>query len=40
MYLRQIPPEEDPAMGIIALGTSGRKDLSKRHDEYIAHYVR
>ena len=39
-YLREIPLEDDPAMGIVGLGKSGRKDLSERHDEYIARYVR
>ena len=39
-YLREIPLEDDPAMGLIGLGRSKRKDLSERHDEYIARYVR
>jgi hypothetical protein len=39
-YLRQIPLEDDPAMGIVGLGKSGRKDLSERHDDYVARYAR
>ena len=39
-YLRKLPIEEDPAMGIIGLGKSARKDLSKKHDECIARYIR
>jgi hypothetical protein len=39
-YLREIPLDDDPAMGLIGLGYSKRKDLSKRHDAYIARYVR
>jgi hypothetical protein len=39
-YLRNIPLKDDPAMGLIGLGTSGKKDLSERHDSYIAQYAR
>jgi hypothetical protein len=39
-YLRQIPLEEDPAMGIAGLGNSGKKSLSENHDAYIAQYAR
>jgi hypothetical protein len=39
-YLTEIPLGDDPAMGIVGLGKSGRKDLSERHDAYIARYVR
>ena len=38
-YLRQIPLEEDPAMGLIGLGKSGKRNLSERHDEYLARYL-
>lgn len=40
MYLRQIPLEEDPAMGLVGLGNSGKKNLSENHDAYIAQYAR
>jgi hypothetical protein len=39
-YLREIPLEEDPAMGLIGLGRSGKKNLSQDHDAYLAGYVR
>ena len=39
-YLRQIPLEDDPAMGIVGLGNSGKKSLSENHDAYIAQYAR
>ena len=39
-YLRAIPVEEDPALNLIGLGSSGKKDLSERHDTYLAQYVR
>jgi hypothetical protein len=39
-YLQGIPLEEDPAMGIVGLGKSRRKDISERHDDYIARQVR
>jgi metal-responsive CopG/Arc/MetJ family transcriptional regulator len=28
--------EQDPLMGIIGLGKSGKNDISERHDRYIA----
>ena len=35
-YLEEeVPVEEDPAMGILALGSSGRGDLSRDHDTYL-----
>ena len=39
-YLRAIPVEEDPALGLVGLGNSGKKNLSERHDSYLAQYVR
>jgi hypothetical protein len=39
-YLREIPLEDDPAMGLIGLGKSKRKDLSERHNEHLARYIR
>ena len=39
-YLRAIPVEEDSALGLIGLGSSGKKDLSEGHDVYLAQYVR
>jgi len=34
-FLREIPLEEDPAMGLVGLGSSGKRDLSEHHDEYL-----
>ncbi|MCG6538000.1 MAG: ribbon-helix-helix domain-containing protein [Syntrophales bacterium LBB04] len=34
-FLREIPLEEDPAMGLVGLGSSGKKDLSENHDKYL-----
>jgi len=39
-YLREIPVEEDPGMGLIGLGNSGKGNLSDHHDKYLARYVR
>jgi len=40
MYLKQIPLEEDPAMSLVGLGKSRKKNLSERHDEYLSRYAR
>ncbi len=37
--LRELPVEEDPAMGLVGLGSSGKGDLSEKHDRYIAKHV-
>jgi hypothetical protein len=39
-YLRAIPLKDDPAIELIGLGNSGKKDLSDRHDAYLAQYFR
>ncbi len=38
-YLKELPIEEDPAMGLIGLGDSGKSDLADKHDRYIARYA-
>jgi hypothetical protein len=38
-FLRELPIEEDPAMGLMGLGRSGKKDLSEQHDKYIVGYA-
>lgn len=38
-FLKELPIEEDPAMGLIGLGNSGKGDLSDKHDRYIARYA-
>ena len=39
-FLKDLPVEEDPAMGLIGLGRSGRGDISDRHDRYLTRYHR
>jgi hypothetical protein len=39
-FLREIPLEEDPGMGLIGLGKSGKRDLSDHYDKYLTKYVR
>jgi len=38
-FLKELPIEEDPAMEIVGLGSSGKGDLSEKHDKYIARYT-
>ena len=37
-FLGDLPPEKDPALGIMNLGSSGKKDVAKRHDDYLISY--
>jgi hypothetical protein len=39
-FLREIPLEEDPGMGLIGLGSSGKGNLSDNHDKYLSLYAR
>jgi hypothetical protein len=39
-FLREIPLEEDPGMGLIGLGSSGKKNLSRDHDQYLTRYAK
>lgn len=39
-FLREIPLEEDPGMGLIGLGNSGKRNLSNDHDKYLVRYAR
>jgi len=34
-FIATLPPEKDPAMDIMNLGSSGRTDIAERHDEYL-----
>ena len=34
-FIDSLPPEEDPAMDIINLGSSGKKDIAEKHDDYL-----
>ena len=33
--LAEIAPENDPAMNVIGLGSSGKGDISENHDDYL-----
>lgn len=39
-FLREIPFEEDPGIGLIGLGSSGKKNLSRDHDQYLTQYTK
>lgn len=34
-YLSELSVEDDPAMGIIGLGKSGKSDIAESHDVYL-----
>jgi len=34
-YLSSLPLEKDPALNIMNLGASGKKDISAKHDDYL-----
>lgn len=34
-YLASLPLEKDPALNLINLGASGKKDISAKHDDYL-----
>ena len=34
-FVASLPPEKDPALDIMNLGASGKKDIAKRHDDYL-----
>lgn len=39
-FLREVPVVEDPAISLIGLGSSGKRDLSDQHDKYLVRYGR
>ncbi len=39
-YLKSIPLENDPALNMINLGDSGKKDIAANHDDYLNEYQR
>jgi hypothetical protein len=40
-YLTALPIEEDPAMGLVGLGSSsGKGDVSAQHDTYLVKYAK
>jgi len=34
-YISNIPLKDDPALEVMNLGNSGKKDISKKHDDYL-----
>jgi Ribbon-helix-helix domain len=39
-FFKNLPLEDDPAMGLVGLGSSGKGDLSDQHDNYLSKYNR
>ena len=39
-FFKDLPVEEDPAMGLIGLGSSKKGDLSVQHDKYLTRYTK
>ena len=39
-FLREIPLEEDPGMGLMGLGCSGKKNLSRDHNQSLTRYAK
>lgn len=37
-YMETLPVEEDPALNIINLGSSGIGDISSKHDDYLMRF--
>jgi len=35
-FIASLPVEKDPALSIMNLGSSGKKDIAERHDDYLA----
>ena len=38
-YLSELPIEDDPAMNVVSLGKSGKKDLAEKHDKYYIRHI-
>jgi hypothetical protein len=38
--IAELPIEDDPAMGLIGIGKSSRRDLSEKHDKYLVAYMK
>jgi len=34
-FITSLPPEKDPALDIMNLGASGKKDIARKHDDYL-----
>ncbi len=34
-FIDSLPPQKDPALGIMNLGTSGKNNIAEKHDDYL-----
>ena len=34
-FIATLPPDKDPAMDIMNLGSSGKEDIAEKHDDYL-----
>jgi len=39
-FITSLPLEKDPALNIMNLGASEKKDIAKRHDDYLISFER
>lgn len=37
-FISELTAEDDPALNIIGIGTSGKSDISRCHDDYLMSY--
>nr|MBC8362972.1 hypothetical protein [Candidatus Desulfatibia profunda] len=37
-FIESLPLAKDPALNIVNLGASGKKDVSEKHDDYLRSY--
>jgi hypothetical protein len=35
-YVASLPPDKDPALKVMNLGASGKRDIAEKHDDYLA----
>jgi len=38
-FLKQLPPEEDPVMSLVGIGSSGKSHLAEKHDVILAKHT-
>jgi hypothetical protein len=34
-FVASLPPDEDPALRVMNLGASGKRDIAEKHDDYL-----
>ena len=37
-FIASLPPDKDPALDIMNLGNSGKKDIAEKHDQYLTSF--